>query len=235
MAAIPAVRIRAFHCVLLLFALCTGGCVSTTPHQAPGLPRYDVRKATSYLRSRAKKRPAPPWECAEYTRQAIEAGGIVLERTRCAKDYGASLERAGFRKLPASEKPRAGDVVVFGAYERHREGHMAMFDGTQWISDFLQAHFWPGRDYEGAPFTIYRYRGGYAARNQLAPNIGKVFWQNINNTAVWGEGAYRAVVYLDDVPVATVPFKIELTKEPNPASANPASVPPAAEQEEHQP
>ncbi len=147
-------RIKAIHCVVLAIALCVAGCVSTRP----GLPRYDVSRAVSHLRRRAKKQPAPPWECAEYTRQAIEAGGILLERTRYAKDYGASLERAGFRRLPASERPRAGDVVIFSAFGRHRDGHMAMFDGTQWISDFLQPHFWPSRDYEGAPYTIYRYR-----------------------------------------------------------------------------
>ena len=125
-----AMKMKAIQCALLSFALCVGGCVSTRPVHAPGLPKYDVKMATSYIRSRAKKQPAPPWECAEYTRQAIEAGGIMLERTGHAKDYGASLERAGFRKLPASEKPKAGDVVVFGAFGRHREGHMAMFDGT---------------------------------------------------------------------------------------------------------
>ena len=152
-------RMKAVCSLLLLLALCLGGCVSTRPNQAHGLPRYDVRKATSYLRDRAKRQPAPPWECAEYTRRAIEAGGIILERTGRAKDYGGSLEQAGFRRLPASAQPRAGDVVVFGAFGRHRDGHMAMFDGTQWISDFLQPHFLPSRDYEGAPFTIYRYRG----------------------------------------------------------------------------
>jgi hypothetical protein len=155
---VEAMRMKAVHCALLSFALCVCGCVSTRPHQTPGLPRYDVKKAAIYIRSRAKKQPAPPWECGKYTREAIEAGGIILERAGHAKDYGASLERAGFRKLPASEKPRAGDVVVFGAFGRHREGHMAMFDGTQWISDFLQPHFLPSRDYEGAPFAIYRYR-----------------------------------------------------------------------------
>ena len=152
-------RIKAVHCVLLLLALCVGGCVSTRPSQTRGLPRYDVKKATSCLRSRAKKQPAPPWECVEYTRRAIEAGGIELEHAGHAKNYGVSLEKAGFRKLSASEKPKAGDVVVFGAVGRHREGHIAMFDGTQWISDFLQPRFWPSRDYEGASFTIYRYRG----------------------------------------------------------------------------
>jgi hypothetical protein len=154
-----AMKMKAIHCVLLSFALCVGGCVTTRPVPTRGLAKYDVKRATSYLRSRAKKQPAPPWECAEYTRQAIAAGGIVLERTGYAKDYGASLERAGFGKLPPSEKPKAGDVVIFGAFGRHRDGHMAMFDGTQWISDFLQPHFLPSRDYEGAPFAIYRYRG----------------------------------------------------------------------------
>jgi len=66
-------RIKAISCVLLALALCVSGCVTTRPTHAPGLPKYDVKMATSYLRSQAKKQPAPPWECAEYTRQAIAA------------------------------------------------------------------------------------------------------------------------------------------------------------------
>jgi hypothetical protein len=145
--------------VLLLIALLAGGCVSTRQYRKPGLPQFDVREATVYLRRHAKRRPSPPWECAKYTREAIAAGGVFLEPEKDAKDYGTSLERAGFRPLRAWERPRAGDVVVFGATGNHRDGHMAMFDGRRWISDFRQPNFLPGRDYAGARFTIYRYRG----------------------------------------------------------------------------
>lgn len=143
----------------LALALGLGGCGTTSSMPAPRSSAYDIRKATAFLRSHAKPKPRPPWECAAYTRRAIEAGGITLQRTRYAKDYGASLERAGFRRLGRKSKVLAGDVVVFAATGEHREGHMAMFDGRQWISDFVQPRFLPSRDYAGASFVIYRYVG----------------------------------------------------------------------------
>jgi len=121
---------------------------------------FDTRKALKRLRSRAL--PGSNCRCAQYTQEAIEAGGIILQRSPLgAKDYGASLVKAGFRTVLASEKLQAGDVVIIEAVADAQYGHMAMFDGTQWISDFKQWEFWPGPAYRSgtAKFVIYRYRG----------------------------------------------------------------------------
>jgi len=79
--------------------------------------------------------------------------------TGLAKDYGASLSRAGFRKLSPAEKSMKGDVVIIDAVVGHPAGHMAMFDGVQWVSDFKQRDLLPGPAYRHgtAKFAIYRY------------------------------------------------------------------------------
>jgi hypothetical protein len=86
----------------------------------------------------------PLGECARYTREAIEKGtGDVLDRTRYAGDYGKSLEKVNWHKIPTNEnyKPQKGDVRIYSPIEgtaNGREGHMQMFDGKQWISDYRQ-------------------------------------------------------------------------------------------------
>jgi type VI secretion system secreted protein VgrG len=59
--------------------------------------------------------------------------------------------------------PEKGDVVVFDSFqgknEYHQHGHIQMYNGSQWISDFKQAGFWAGRDYRiyKPNYTILRW------------------------------------------------------------------------------
>ncbi|WNN50290.1 hypothetical protein RIN58_09445 [Siccibacter colletis] len=98
-------------------------------------------------------------QCARYTREAIEAGGLYIGRTRHAKDYGPLLERAGFRKVFTGEGVVAGDVIVIQAFAGNADGHMAMFNGSIWVSDFYQRNgLYPGPGYRAAKprYQIYR-------------------------------------------------------------------------------
>lgn len=97
--------------------------------------------------------------CATFTRQAIEAGGVKMGHTRDARNYGPLLESGGFRPVGAGETPREGDVVVIQPYAGGRpEGHMAIFDGQTWFSDFRQRDMWGGPGYRHArpQYVIYR-------------------------------------------------------------------------------
>jgi glyoxylase-like metal-dependent hydrolase (beta-lactamase superfamily II) len=97
-------------------------------------------------------------QCAEHVRQAIQAGGITLNRHLYAKDYGKSLEFAGFQAVQGA--PIKGDVVVIQPAPGHPDGHMAIFDGTHWVSDFIQIHgLYPGPSYRNAKpkYIIYRH------------------------------------------------------------------------------
>ncbi|RIV25441.1 hypothetical protein DYU11_09080 [Fibrisoma montanum] len=107
-------------------------------------------------------------QCAKFTRQAIEAGGLRLERpaTGSAKDYGPSLIKAGFSSLGQyTGVYRKGDIVIIdgfsgkkGKYRGSPDGHAAIYDGRQWVSDHKQSDLYPGPGYRAAKptFTIYR-------------------------------------------------------------------------------
>ncbi|WP_276642437.1 hypothetical protein [Siccibacter turicensis] len=118
---------------------------------------WNKQEAVLYLRMHALGKSHS--ECAKYTRRAIEAGGIRIERTHDAKDYGPLLLRAGFREVPPGSTLHSGDVAVIQPYPGgNPSGHMTMYDGTEWISDFHQQSMYPGPGYRKMlpPFKIYR-------------------------------------------------------------------------------
>lgn len=120
---------------------------------------WNREDAVSYLNSHAMN--ASHGRCAEYTRKAVEAGGVTLVRHTSARDYGFSLQTVGFITLGQFTGPyEAGDVGMVSPIPHHPHGHMAMFNGVNWISDFTQLHGWyPGSTYQKLKpvFAIYRY------------------------------------------------------------------------------
>lgn len=99
-------------------------------------------------------------KCATFVRQALEAGGLKLtSHPVYAKNYGPTLIGAGFTELAATDTPAKGDVAVIQNYTGgHVAGHICMYTGTQWISDFRQRDMWGGPGYRKAQpaYVIYR-------------------------------------------------------------------------------
>ncbi|ECJ3936271.1 hypothetical protein YT28_04635 [Salmonella enterica subsp. salamae] len=118
---------------------------------------WNARAAGNWARSHAE--PGPTNNCATYIRKAIQAGGVVVMNTRNAKDYGPMLEAAGFRRISSTQPARAGDVVVIQPYAGgHAAGHMAIYDGQDWYSDFKQRDFWGGPGYRSSRPAYQMYR-----------------------------------------------------------------------------
>jgi len=118
---------------------------------------WNKQIALQYLRSHAESQSHH--RCAEYTRKAIEAGGVKLSRTHDAKDYGRSLLSAGFSEVPPGSTLIAGDIAIIQPYTGGNPGgHMTMFDGAVWISDFTQRSMYPGPGYRKTHplYKIYR-------------------------------------------------------------------------------
>ena len=120
---------------------------------------YDIEKAVAWLNS--KGLDSSIHKCAQYVREAIEAGGLSTEgRPNSAKDYDWFLPMLGFATVPKEGyAPKKGDVVVLQNTSTSSEhGHIAMYNGTQWISDFKQSDFWGGSAYRNkAEHTFFRY------------------------------------------------------------------------------
>jgi hypothetical protein len=124
---------------------------------------WNVVAAVTHLRDKAES--SSQHLCGRYTRRAIEAGGVTLTQVGSAKNYGPSLTAVGFMALDESLPWAVGDVAVIQSFAGHDDGHMQMYDGTNWVSDFVQRDFWPGQSYRKhqPDFIVYRYRDIYAA------------------------------------------------------------------------
>jgi len=138
---------------------------------------WNKDKAIARLRSEGAWRLKSTGNCAKFTREAIEAGfdGHVAmlrppsrDGKTMAKDYGPGLEKLGFQEQFMCGGFEAGDVAIIDGYEGDDAGHMAMYDGQQWISDFAQNNYigregglYPGPGYakHRPPFRVYRYKG----------------------------------------------------------------------------
>ena len=74
-----------------------------------------------------------------------------------AKDWGPTLLKNGATVIsPDGYKPQKADVAVFAGSDAHPYGHITIYDGKQWVSDFKQRNMSPYRS-GTTPVTIYRF------------------------------------------------------------------------------
>ncbi len=140
--------------------------------QAAVRKRWDPFAAAAYLRypcngwagKRAKGR------CARAVRLAINAGSQPTPNNPVsAADYKDYLPKIGFESVDTGKYvPRIGDIAVFPADvpTGHVHGHIEMFTGDRWQSDFVQEGserdgkygqgFFAHRIWTSKPFDIFR-------------------------------------------------------------------------------
>lgn len=134
----------------------------------------DIDKTIEYLKEHVESHSFG--QCAKYVRRALNAGGFDVNPSGNAKNYSSELEKVGFRPVVIYSgnnpeglsdegyvrgyTPQAGDVAIIQPYEGgNPAGHMTMYDGSHWLSDFRQRTMYPGSGYrrEKPPYIIYHY------------------------------------------------------------------------------
>ncbi|CCP05883.1 hypothetical protein BN440_0832 [Erwinia amylovora MR1] len=170
---------------------------------------WDAQKAVQCVNEHAES--SSTGYCARYVKNAINAGGDISSWPPIvsAKDYGPALVERGFEVITAPGSFVAGDVVIIqgikisdfpvGEIKKdHPHGHMAMFNGQQWVSDCQQNNgYYPGGDYRRAKpsFAFYRHKDVTArpseSRGVPAASGGKICFparkQNGENYATLDE------------------------------------------------
>ena len=135
---------------------------TTAPAAKPAVSpaKFDIENAVEHLDENAHK--TSQGKCAAYVREAIEAGGVKIgwPRPLYAKDYGPTLTEKGFKKIDSKDYvPQKGDIVVLQPPKGQTAGHIQMYDGSKWVSDFEQGDgIYPGSAYrkEKVDYEIYR-------------------------------------------------------------------------------
>lgn len=95
--------------------------------------------------------------CALYVRKALQSAGYRFTPQPSAYMYATKgvLAGAGFTKLSNHNyTPKVGDVAVFNRSSKHPHGHIQIYDGNQWVSDFRQNKFSPYSQHNG--YTVWR-------------------------------------------------------------------------------
>ena len=148
-----------FTCILILW-----GVIS--------IHYYNVDKAVAYLTDNAQ--PKSQHECARYVRLAIQAGGCpTYIHPSSAKEYDTFLPKLGFKSIPLTDyRPVKGDIIVIKPPQDqsgHEHGHIAMFNGKKWISDFMQRDMYGGSVYrkKGTDYHLFRRSSGWGIRRWI--------------------------------------------------------------------
>jgi len=78
--------------------------------------------------------------CARYVRKALQSAGYEFTPNPSAYQYATrgTLDKAGFSKISNDMPTQVGDVIVYDRSSKRPHGHIQIFDGTNWISDFRQ-------------------------------------------------------------------------------------------------
>lgn len=124
---------------------------------------FDAEKFATHLTQHAAKHSQS--HCAMFVRRALEAGGADTKgHPTPAREYGPTLTRNGFHSItvedPATFHFMKGDIVVIEPTKHgNAAGHIAGYNGENWVSDFVQRGFWPGAAYEKEKpsYVVYRH------------------------------------------------------------------------------
>jgi hypothetical protein len=135
-------------------AAATPGTHSFLPRgaSARGTSGMNVAKAADKLNAIAGE--GPTGFCAKHVQRALEAGGVSgASHPTYARQYGSYLLSKGFISVSHERyQPQKGDIVVIQPVSNSAgPGHIAMYDGSQWISDYKQKTFWGSSDPVGRP------------------------------------------------------------------------------------
>ncbi|HUZ47105.1 MAG TPA: hypothetical protein VMW54_10760, partial [Terriglobia bacterium] len=130
-----------------------------TQGQTVRVMKVDINKMAAYIKAHAKAH-STGW-CGRACRMAFTKGGGINAKSwpAHAGDYGPFLRAHGASVVPRKNyKAEKGDVIVFDRTSAHRSGHIEIYNGKNWDSDFSQKNMIPYST-DVPPYTIYRFPG----------------------------------------------------------------------------
>ena len=121
---------------------------------------YDNEKTVAYVTSHSA--PQSRSMCAWYVMKAMWCGGCRVGLIP-AYAYEKTLPQMGFEEIPSKGyKPMKGDISVLPKNDCSSFGHIAIYDGKQWVSDFKQKSLYPNSTYkENGHEKIFRANDGW--------------------------------------------------------------------------
>jgi hypothetical protein len=107
---------------------------------------YNNDMAVSYVTSHSAQHSRSM--CAWYVIKAMWNGGCPIGLVP-AYAYDKTLPQMGFEEIPSKGYvPKKGDISVLPQNEESSFGHIAIYDGERWVSDFKQKSLYPNSTYK---------------------------------------------------------------------------------------
>ena len=139
-----------------------------------------ARKNTRFDRyGRKKSEKQSTRLCAHYVSNALQASGLKFNRPRYAYQYhtNGTLTKLGFNMIYSGlgkYDAKVGDICVvnkFNTPDEKEHYHVAIYDGKNWVSDFVQQSSLAWNIYKGVRPNngVYYYR--YGASDIPAPTV----------------------------------------------------------------
>lgn len=171
-------------------------------------------------------------KCATNVREALEKSGFTtsdgetisnkyvknnLAESAYMYDSNGILEDVGFKKIDPNTSPIPGDIEVFGRTNGIKHGHIQVFNGDHWVSDFHQSggskyrpYGSPGLKYGNMVPSLYRYD----------PNTENLKPENVGDSSPDGSGSSTSSTNYGTVASAdgstyTSPSGLEVQKAAN--------------------
>ena len=126
--------------------------------------------AADYATSHAH--PKSTHYCARYVANSLQAAGYKFERQGMAYQYVTNgiLPKMGFSQVDMGQPPRKGDISVIGPRRPGHAGHISIFNGKNWVSDFIQRRESPYAQLTSSQWmTRWRDTGGAGAVDAVTP------------------------------------------------------------------
>ena len=100
--------------------------------------------------------------CAWYTMRALQEGGCPIGIAP-AYAYNKILPQIGFAEVTiANYIPQRGDISVLPSNTYSSFGHIAIYNGKYWISDFKQKSIYPSMSFKTVgKYRVYRISDGW--------------------------------------------------------------------------
>lgn len=124
------------------------------------LPNFNIKPSSSQYWT-PKSPTVSGHNCGKAVHLYIEALGLPTNgRPTYGGDYGPWLQKTGWNKISPQSQFQIGDICVTKGQGSNKEGHISMYNGRNWVSDFIQSSplVYPWAK-EGTNTFFYRYKG----------------------------------------------------------------------------
>lgn len=139
--------------IITLLLICFIGC--------NGPYKYNNEKVITYIKNHKSEKSK--CMCAWYSMKAIRNGGCHYCYIYPGYAYNKVLPQLGFTEVSLENYiPQKGDISVLPRNSQSCFGHIAIYDGSHWISDFEQKSIFPGKEYKKlGTYQIFRIKDGW--------------------------------------------------------------------------